>query len=128
MVAAAFVDGEITSRQFEPERFTDPKLLDVVQRVKVERHSELSSMYPEAVGNIVTIRLKNGKEASLRIDYPPGHAKNRLSDAQLLQKYHTLSNPILGEKKAKAVADWVWRMDKVQNLKELFEQAEVTAK
>jgi 2-methylcitrate dehydratase len=128
MVAAAFVDGEITSRQFEPERFTDPKLLDVVQRVKVERHAELSSMYPEAVGNIVTIRLKNGKEASLRIDYPPGHAKNRLSDAQLLQKYHTLSNPILGEKKAKAVADWVWRMDKVQNLKELFEQAEVTAR
>jgi 2-methylcitrate dehydratase len=125
MVAAAFVDGELTSKQFEPERFTDPALLDVVQRVKVNRHAELSSMYPEAVGNIVTIRLKDGKEASLRIDYPPGHAKNRLTDDQLLLKYHALADPVLGEKRAKALADWIWRLEKVRDLKELFPLAEV---
>jgi 2-methylcitrate dehydratase len=125
MVAAAYVDGEITSKQFEPERFTDPKLLAVVQRVKVERHKELSSMYPEAVGNIVTVRLQNGKHGSLRIDYPPGHAKNRLSDDQLLMKYHSLADPVLGERRAKTVADWVWRLDKVRDLKELFPLVEV---
>lgn len=125
MTAAALMDGEITDRQFEPKRFTDPKLLDWVARVKVERHKELSSMYPEAVGNIVTVKLKDGTNKTARIDYPPGHAKNRLTDEQLLLKYHTLANPIIGERRAKAAADWVWRLDKVRDLKELFPLVEV---
>lgn len=125
MTAAALMDGEITDRQFEPKRFTDPALLSWVAKTKVERHKELSSMYPEAVGNIVTVRLKDGKSKTLRIDYPPGHAKNRLSDEQLLVKYHALAGDIIGDKRAQAAADWVWKLDAVTDLKELFPLVEV---
>jgi 2-methylcitrate dehydratase len=125
MTAAALMDGEITDRQFEPRRFTDPALLEWVAKVKVQRHKELSSMYPEAVGNIVTVKLKDGKTRTIRIDYPPGHAKNRLSDDQLLGKYHRLVDPIIGDKRAKVAADWLWKLDSVKDLKELFPLVEV---
>jgi 2-methylcitrate dehydratase len=125
MTAAALMDGEITDRQFEPKRFTDPALLSWVAKVKVERHKELSAMYPEAVGNIVTVKLKDGKSKTLRIDYPPGHAKNRLSDDELLVKYHALAGPIIGEGRAQTAADWVWKLDSVKDLKELFPLVEV---
>jgi 2-methylcitrate dehydratase len=125
MTAAALMDGEITDQQFEPRRFTDPALLEWVAKVKVQRHKELSSMYPEAVGNIVTVKLKDGKTRTIRIDYPPGHAKNRLSDDQLLGKYHTLADPLIGDKRAKAAADWLWKLDSVKDLKELFPLVEV---
>ena len=49
-----FTDRDL-GKQF-PARLRDAGLA-------VERHAELSSMYPEAVGNIVTIRLKNGTVA-----------------------------------------------------------------
>ena len=51
ITAAALMDGTITDGQFAPERFRDPKLLDLVAKVKVQRNAELSGMYPGAVGN-----------------------------------------------------------------------------
>lgn len=120
MVAAALVDGELTDRQFEPSRFKDEALLAVVAKVKVQRHKELSAMYPGAVGNIVHIKLKDGRSETMRLDHPPGHAKNRLSDDQLLAKYHTLTNPIIGKDRAAKLADWVWALDRQQNLSDVF--------
>ena len=111
MVAAALNDGELTSRQFESSRFTEAKLLDLVARVKVNRHKELSDMYPEAVGNIVTIRMKDGRTDTLRINYPPGHAKNRLPDSGIESKYHTLVDPIMGKERANKILDWAWKLD-----------------
>jgi 2-methylcitrate dehydratase len=82
-------------------------------------------MYPQAVGNIVTVKLKDGRSKTVRIDYPPGHFKNRLSDDQLLVKYHTLAGPILSDKRAQEAANWVWKLDSVKDLKGLFELVEV---
>ena len=120
MVAAALMDGELTDRQFEPSRFTDSKLLDLVQKVQVRRHKELSDMYPEAVGNILHIHLKGGKVLTKRIDYPKGHAKNRLSDQELEGKYHGLVDPIMGAERANAILKWVWDLDKQSDLRGLM--------
>src|SRR6185503_6856748 len=48
LVAVALADRTVTAKQFAPERIADPRLLELVQRVKVERHRELSALYPEA--------------------------------------------------------------------------------
>src|SRR2546426_317362 len=73
IVGAALVDGEITDRQFTPERLADPRLLAFVKRVEVHRNAELSAAYPGAVGNILTVTLRNGRTLSERVDYPRGH-------------------------------------------------------
>ncbi len=120
MVAAALADGELTDKQFEPSRFKNEKLLSLVAKVKVQRHAELSAMYPGAVGNIVHIKLKEGRTSTMRLDHAPGHAKNRLSDDQLLLKYHTLSDPIVGKDRAGKLADWVWKLDGQTDLSGVF--------
>jgi len=119
IVAASLADGEITDRQFAPERLADRKLLDLVQRVEVHRHEELSAAYPAAVGNIITIRLRNGRTLSERVDYPHGHARNPLTDAEVEAKFHALADPILGPDRATALCRWVWRIDQADNLNEL---------
>lgn len=125
MVAAAIADGELTDRQFEPSRFKDAKLLKLVAKVQVQRHKELSDMYPGAVGNIVHIKLSDGRTSTMRLDHPPGHAKNRLSDEQLLSKYHTLADPIVGKERAKKLADWVWKLDEQKDLGAIFETVRI---
>ncbi|MCS7033121.1 MAG: MmgE/PrpD family protein [Phycisphaerae bacterium] len=120
MVAAALVDGELTDRQFEPARFKDEKLLSVVAKVTVQRHEELSALYPGAVGNIVMIAMKDGRVETMRLDHPPGHAKNRLSDDQLLQKYHSLADPIVGRERSSQLSDWIWNLERQTDLGSLF--------
>lgn len=120
LVAASLADGEITERQFTPERLADRTLLDLVQRVEVHRHAELSAAYPGAVGNIVTVRLRNGRTLSERVDYPRGHARNPLTDAEVEAKFHSVADPVLGADRANNLCRWVWRLDQAPAINELL--------
>src|SRR4051794_17596162 len=88
ITAAALADGQVTPMQFEPERFTDPRLLSLVAKVNVRRHSELSRMYPDAVGNIVTVMLADGRSFSRRVNHALGHAHNPMTDENVIEKFH----------------------------------------
>src|SRR5438046_5727776 len=76
ITAVALIDGEVTNKQFAPERFTETGIVQFLQGVKVERNAELSAMYPSAVANIVHVNMKDGPTLTKRVDYPLGHAKN----------------------------------------------------
>jgi 2-methylcitrate dehydratase len=126
LTAAALVDGEITSRQFEPERFTDPALLALLQRVRVERHPDLSAGYPQSVGNIVTVRLRDGRTFSLRADYALGHARNPLTDRQLESKFYALANAQLTPERAAAVLQIAWNLDGLDDVSALSRSLVIT--
>jgi 2-methylcitrate dehydratase len=125
IVAAALADGEITARQFSPERLGDAALLALVQRVKVERHEELSARYPEATGNIVTVRLSGGRVLSERVDYPRGHARNPLTDAELEGKFHALVDSRLGTERADELLRILWHLEQPDKIKTLLPLMEV---
>lgn len=120
IVAAAFVDGDITDKQFARERFTDPSLLAFVDKVKVVEDAEMTRLYPDHIANIVTVVTTDGREMSERVDDAPGHVHNRLSDDGLLAKYHKLADPVIGEPRAAQVADWIWKLDEHDQVAELM--------
>src|SRR6266704_1166777 len=67
ITAIALIDGEVTDKQFDRERFADREVWKFLENVKVARHGELSGMYPDAVANIVHVDLSNGR-LTKRID------------------------------------------------------------
>jgi 2-methylcitrate dehydratase len=119
IVAAALADGQITDEQFSPKRFTDKALLDLVRRVKVVRHAELSAAYPGSVGNIVTLKLRGGKTLTRRVDHALGHARNPMKDAEVEAKFHGLVDPRLGKDRADSILKWGWALDTAENLNAL---------
>ena len=120
IVAVALADGEVSAKQFEPERIADPALQALVQRVKVQRHAELSARYPLAVGNIVTLRLRDGRILSERVDHPRGHAQNPLNDAELEAKFRELAGSRLERHRADAVLHWLWRLQEARSWEPLM--------
>ncbi|PYL21945.1 MAG: MmgE/PrpD family protein [Verrucomicrobia bacterium] len=116
----ALLDGEVTDKQFEPERFTDPEIWKFLENVKVERNAELSALYPDAAANIVHVDLADGRRLTKRVDYPLGHAKNPLKDSEVEAKFFTLVNRRLGETRAKKIVDLVWRLDEAPTVDELM--------
>src|SRR5213596_389225 len=103
ITAIALIDGQVTSKQFEPERFADPEIWKFLQNVKVGRNSELSAMYPGAVANIVHVDLKSGQRLTKRVDYPLGHAKNPMKDSEVESKFRALVEPEIGKARAKKI-------------------------
>jgi 2-methylcitrate dehydratase len=125
ITAIALIDGEITNRQFEPERFKDPEVWKFLESVKVERNVELSAMYPGAVANIVHVDLTDGRRLTKRVDYPLGHAKNPLKDSEVEAKFFALVVPAIGERRAKNLVDLVWKLDEVTSVDELIKALEM---
>ena len=110
IVAAALTDGEITDRQFSSQRFEDPGLLDLLQRVKVVRNAELTAAYPRTVANIVTVKLRTGDTLTRRVDHACGAAMNPMSDQAVEAKFHRLADERIGNDQANRVLEFLWKL------------------
>jgi 2-methylcitrate dehydratase len=125
ITAIALIDGEVTNKQFEPERFKDPEVWKFLKSVSVKRNAELSAMYPGAVANIVHVELPNGRRLTKRVDYPLGHARNPLKDSEVEGKFVALVLPAIGEQRARNIVDLVWKLDEAKNVDDLIQALEM---
>jgi 2-methylcitrate dehydratase len=115
------IDGEVTDRQFQSERFMDPRIWKFLENVTVQRNAELSSLYAKAVANIVHVTLQDGRTLSKRVDYPLGNALNPVTDKQLEGKFNSLVVTSLGEAGARKIIDLAWKLDAAKNVDELMQ-------
>ncbi len=123
--AVALLDGQVSARQFTPQRMSDPALLDLVARTRVIEDPKLTKGYPEGIPNRVTVTLDDGSQLVAEVKYPPGHDRNPLSDDQLAVKFHELADPVLGSDRA---AEIVTRVSKLEHDKAPHQTLELTAK
>src|SRR6266404_2292427 len=120
ITAIALIDGEVTEKQFQPDRFTDPKIWKFLENVKVKRNAELSALYPDAVANIVHVTLRDGRVLTKRVDYPLGNALNPVTDKQLEGKFDALVQPTFSRDHAAKIIEHVWNMDEQRDLHHLM--------
>src|SRR5438105_2080098 len=125
ITAIALIDGEVTEKQFQPERFTDPKIWKFLEDVKVERNAELSAMYPGAVANIVHVDLAGGQRLTKRVDYPLGHAKNPLEDFEVEKKFLSLVERTFTRDHAAKIIEHVWSLDEQKDVHHLMKLTRV---
>ncbi len=125
ITAVALIDGEVTDKQFAPERFTETGIVSFLQSVKVERNDELSAMYAEAVANIVHVKLSDGRTLTKRVDYPLGNAKNRLKDSELEGKFLSLAAPKIGKEAADRVLQQSWQLEQAGDVTKLMAALEM---
>jgi len=125
ITAIALIDGDVTEKQFQPDRFMDPKIWKFLESVKVERNAELSALYPGAVANIVHVDLADGKRLTKRVDYPLGHAKNRLEDFEVEKKFLKLVEPTFSRDHAAKVIEHVWSLDEQKGVHHLMKLVRV---
>ena len=125
ITAIALIDGEVTEKQFQPERFTDPTIWKFLEEVTVQRNDELSALYATAVANIVHVTLRDGRVLTKRVDYPLGNALNPVSDQQFEGKFNALVVPEVGEEGARKILAAGWKLDEAKNPTELMKAAKM---
>jgi 2-methylcitrate dehydratase len=116
IVGMALVEGKIDNSTYTEKKFRDPNILDFLKRITVVEDKTLSSMYPEAVANRVTVKLSSGKVVSKQVDYHKGHPKNPMSDKEVEEKFQRLTQRILDKNRAKRILDAVWNLEKAKDV------------
>ena len=117
--AVALADGDVTRAQFDPKRFTDPVLLDLVAKVKVHRDAGLSKRYPAGIPNRVAVKLKDGRQLVREVEFPRGHARNPMTDAEVEHKFRTLVEPRYGKDRAGQMLKACWKLEEIKSASDL---------
>jgi 2-methylcitrate dehydratase len=117
--AIALADGDVTLAQFEPARFSDPALLELVAKVKIHRDSDLSARYPAGIPNRLTIALEDGRQLEKEVEFPRGHARNPMTDAEVEAKFWRMAEPRFKKERCAAILAACWQLEKLRNAGEL---------
>lgn len=119
-VAAALMDGNITTDSFSEDRLDDEKLLSLIDKIEVVKDPDLDRMYPEAMPDRVEVRLKNGTALSREIIYPKGHPKNPLTDLEVEEKFRRLGGWYFEGNGIDRVLNFLWSLEKIKDAGEVL--------
>jgi 2-methylcitrate dehydratase len=111
----------IKERAFGPravrsENFTDPVVLDLIERITVEADPTLTGR--QGASEIVT---KDGRRFSKRVLVPHGIGNDPLTDKELERKFTENCAPYMDDRRVGDLIDACWNVDRLDDLGRLTE-------
>jgi 2-methylcitrate dehydratase len=120
IVARALIDGHIWIDSFDEKKILGEDVRRVMKRMRIRVSEEFDKLYPEAVPNRVRVKLRDGRSIEETIIYPKGHYRNPMTRDDIVQKMVRLSRGTRYEDRVKEIAEKVWSLDNVADLRDLF--------
>jgi 2-methylcitrate dehydratase PrpD len=118
VVATALTHGSVRLAAFEPARINDAATRDLMARIDVAIDPELDAAFPRQRAARVAIVARDGRQEEFLQRTRIGDPDAPLTDAQLDQKYLELAVPVIGEPKARALLDRLWKLEQSKALAE----------
>jgi len=113
-IAAALVDHKITTASFSEEKLKDPRIWEVIDKIKGEASEEFEKMFPAKQPSKVIVRTKDGQEFSEYLEYPKGDPREPMTMEDLENKFNALSEGLLSKRKQKSVRNMIFRAEKLR--------------
>ena len=105
-VAAAFILGRARVSVHDLKTaWDDPKVMALAGRTVM--HEDVPNFGTASIGSRVEILCKTGERLTATVTHPKGEPENPISSAELKDKWHMLVDPVIGERRAREIADIV---------------------
>jgi len=118
VVAVTLIDGAFGIAQFDNERWRDPKVVALMEKIVMRRDAKLNTRAPGAFPCVIHART-NDEEFVAEIDYPPGFSRNTLDEAAVLAKFHAVTAPVLQSSARARIVDAVMDLHHARSTREL---------
>jgi len=115
-VAIALIDGRINAQSFDAARFTDPQVVALMQKVKVNEDPKLTQAYPEGAPSRVRIVLESGEALTEERTYPAGHAKSPMTDAEVERKFRDMLSAHPAAKRTDELLQRLWSLEECEDV------------
>lgn len=116
LTAIAIIDRQIGPEQFTPEKFQNPKVRELIDKVVLKGDPDLDKARPAGISEIVS---KQGKKYQCRVDYPRGHARNPMTDEEIVGKLKSMASKYMSDKQTNQIIDTVFELDKLGDIGKL---------
>jgi 2-methylcitrate dehydratase len=112
-LAAALVDKKITTHSFSDEKLKDPKIFEVIDKIKGEPSLEFEKMFPAKQPSKVVIKTKDGNKFEEYMEFPKGDPREPMTMEDLDNKFNALAKNWLSEEKQKEVKETIFNCETI---------------
>ena len=122
VTAAALMYGRVTPRQFNDAHLWNPELRALIQKVEVVTNDEFTKVYerrsllPVVHLTRVTVVTHSGERFVGESGGDKGDLSESKSDAQIEEKFRSLTEDFLGAKRVNAILDRLWNLEDLENV------------
>ncbi len=120
-IAAALVDHKITTSHFSDEKLKDPRIWEVIDKIKGEPSQEFEKMFPAKQPSKAVVKTKDGREFAEYLEYPKGDPREPMTMEDLDNKFEGLSEKLLAAGRRKEVKEAIFKCRTV-NSKRVYEE------
>jgi len=114
--AVAIVDGRLERASFSDGKTREPKVQEAMSKVKVIRDETIPEKGEYCP---VTIELKDGRKVQYTATIQRGHAKNPLSEDEVLEKFRSNATVVISKDQSEKVIACVRSLETLSNVGEL---------
>jgi 2-methylcitrate dehydratase len=119
--AVALVDGELTLKQFDNDRWHEPSLRNMMERVSLHVAPDLNQRAPDSMPCRLRVVLRDGSDLVAECLYPAGHSSPTGLDAEVVkEKFRSVSQPLLASKICEQVIDAALALDDAKSVGRLM--------
>ena len=120
LAAVALTDGEMTQAQFEGERWMQPAVKSLMERMTIRTDASLNKYTPGSFPCVLQLTTVNGESRTVEVFYPKGHPKNRMSSAELEGKFKGCTRAVLSEAQQTKIISLVHDLETLGSVDELM--------
>jgi 2-methylcitrate dehydratase len=107
-IAAAIVDRQITVDTFSDEKLKDPRIWEVIDKIKGEASIEFEKMFPAKQPSKVVVKTMDGREFSEYLEYPKGDPREPMTIDDLEAKFNALSGQLLSPERQDEIREMIF--------------------
>jgi len=96
-----------------PDRFSDPVILDLIEKITVEGDPDMPYTCLQGISEITT---RDGRKFRKHIVHPHGTGDDPLTDKELEEKFREMAIKYMGEKQIKKIFDAVWGLEAIDDM------------
>ena len=111
-LAAAMVDKKITTGSFSNDKLEDPRIFEVIDKIKGEPSIEFEKMFPAKQPSKVVITTKNGEKYSEYLEYPKGDPREPMTMEDLENKFNSLASDKFNDSELLELKELIFNCDK----------------
>ena len=112
--------GKIEPEYYEDPYLHDPRLLDLVSRVKCLPSEEADRTEQEFNLCELEVVLKSGARKTVRVEYHRGHFKNPMTDAEMEEKFRLMAQKHLGADRVDNLLRLLWGLETMPQVSTLI--------
>jgi 2-methylcitrate dehydratase len=109
--AVALLYGNVETKYYDDPYLHDPRLLDLVSRVKCVPSDEADRMEKEFNLCLLEVVLASGERKTIRVEYHRGHWMNPMTDDEMAEKFRSLARQQLSATQTDTLLHQLWALE-----------------